>query len=168
MTLKTHFNHPDFADEQLNESIAAILEANQTGAMSSIAGDKAHINTAYFAYTSKLELFFVSLPSDTHSINITENNSVALSFWSESSTWSENLQGVQIFGTAEELGIGPKLVEGMKVFAARYPAVSAIIKNPGAFKDGVAVRMFRVQSERVKLLDEPRFGRRNYLDLTLQ
>lgn len=164
-TLKTTFGHANYSDQALNESLDHLLRENSLGAMASVRGTEAYVNTAYFVYTDELALYFLSQPTDTHSGNIVENHSVAVAIWGTPEHWGENLHGVQFFGTCEQLGFGTELVTAMRLFLQRFPAFKAVMKQPGEFADGVASRMYAVRVSSLKLLDEPRFGRRKYIEI---
>ena len=163
--INAQFNHPEYEDEAINTSLTHLLSNNSLCAMASISGNIAHINTAYFVYDSNLSLYFLSQPTDMHSANITQNSSVAIAIWSQSKQWGEDLQGVQLFGTCKQIGLGKQLISAMKLFLTRFPAFKAIMKHPGEFADGVPSRMYAVEVSSLKLLDEPQFGRRNYIEL---
>lgn len=165
--IKVQFGHDSISDGELNASLSDLLMANEVGALASTKGDQAHINTAYFVYSSAMQLYFLSQPTDVHTGNIAANPSVAVAIWSTPEKWGENLQGIQIFGRCEELRLGSEMISAMALFVKRFPAFKSIMKRPGEFRDGVSSRMFVVRPNRARLLDEPRFGRRNYVELSL-
>ena len=166
--LDVKFGHAELGDEELCRSIEDIIRESNLGAMSSVKGNEAHVNTAYFVCSRTLDLYFLSQARDQHSQNIKDNPSVAVAFWKTPDTWSENLQGVQIFGTCTQLPLGPKAVHAMSLFVTRFPAFRTIVGRPGEFAEGITSRMYRVKPERLRLLDEPSFGRRNYIDLDVR
>lgn len=166
--LNLSFGHPQYGDADLNESISGVLDANELAAISTVRdGANSHIHTAYFAYGDNLEIYFISPLTDQHSVNIGANASVAMAIWNKTERWGESLQGVQIYGKAEVLGFGLNLVKGMTCYLKRFNAFAGIIKHPGEFAEGISSRMFVIRPSSIKLLDEPRFGRRNYIVLNL-
>jgi uncharacterized protein YhbP (UPF0306 family) len=163
MNLALTFAHERYSDQALNESIAAILTENNLGAMASVRGAEAYINTAYFVYSDDLSLYFLSQRGDTHSGNVDSNPSVAVAVWAATPRWGEDLRGLQLFGECEMLSFGTELIKGMQLFARQFPAFSSLVKHPGEFAEGVTSRMYRIRVSALKLIDEPRFGRRNYI-----
>lgn len=166
--LTLSFGHPDYDDSTLSESIGSLLSSNHLGAMASIRdGSTSHINTAYFVHDSHLTLYFLSQPSDQHSANISQCDSVAVAIWATPERWGESLHGVQLFGRCEMLGTGTELAKAMGLFLATFSSFASIIRHPGQFIEGVTSRMYAVRPMSLKLIDEPRFGRRNYIVLDL-
>jgi nitroimidazol reductase NimA-like FMN-containing flavoprotein (pyridoxamine 5'-phosphate oxidase superfamily) len=161
--LQVVLNHPKYPNSELTDSISAILSANELCAIATVMGGGSYIHTAYYAYSSNLEFYYLSQPSDQHSQNIEQNESVAIAVWNKPDKWSENLQGVQVFGRCKEVGPGRDLVEGMKLFLQQFHDFSKVMKSPGRFMDGITLRMYMVRPRSLKLIDEPRFGRRNFI-----
>jgi hypothetical protein len=50
---------------------------------------RAHINTAYFAYSNEPELFFCSYPDSIHSKNLFKNSSMAMTVFESAQTWGK-------------------------------------------------------------------------------
>lgn len=167
MTLKIALEHPSRSDAELAESIVGILNANELCAVATVSGTESYIHTAYFAYSQHLDLYFLSQPSDRHVTNILDNPTAAVAVWNPTQAWGRDLQGLQMFGRAEKLGAGLELVTAMGLLMGRFHGFSEIMKSPGEFVEGVTSRVFVVRSTRVKILDEPRFGRRNYIEVDI-
>jgi uncharacterized protein len=166
--LKSAFHHPQYADSDLRKSISQILDVHELCAIATLnEGSTSHIHTAYFAYDEHMDIYFISPLTDQHSINISKNASVAVAVWNPTRQWGESLQGLQIYGKAEVLGVGMNLVRGMTLYLKRFKDFSSIIKHPGEFAQGISSRMYVIRPTSLKLLDEPRFGRRNYIELTV-
>ncbi len=164
--LRVKFGDNKYADQELQDSICCILDASELCAMATIDQGTSHIHTAYFVYNELLEIFFLSQQKDRHIQNIMINPSISVAIWNSTTDWGENLQGIQIFGSCRQLNSATDLINGMGLYLKRFPAFSTIIKHPGEFADGIASRLYVVKSRKIKLLDEPRFGRRNYLTLS--
>jgi len=160
--------HPSFPSNDLCESVASILDENDSGAMSTLRGNKAYINTAFFTYSSDLHLYFLSRLYDEHSKNIEQNHSTAVAIWSIPEVWGTDLRGVQLFGTSELVPFS-KLIEPLRIYNQRFPLFSNTVKHPEDFNKGVTEsRIYVLKVDSLKLLDEPRFGRRNYLTLEVK
>lgn len=167
-TLKVRFDHAEYSDVELAQSVECILDDNELSAMATVRDDESHIHTAFFVYDELLNIYFLSQPGDIHSVNVQKNSSIAVAVWGESEEWGEDLVGVQIFGTCEEVPfLSKESVKAMKMFIQRFPAFKQIVKHPGEFKTGVASRVYVARSEWLKVLDEPRFGRRNYITVNV-
>jgi len=79
------FKHKKHSDKKLNESIIDILENNKLLSLSTVTPNgKAHINTAYFAFDKKLNLYIITDPKSNHCKNLQKNNSVAASIFKSS------------------------------------------------------------------------------------
>ena len=167
--LNVCFQNDEYSDEELTESIESILEANELSAMATVRNGESHIHTAYFVYSESLEIYFLSQPTDMHTANIKENHSIAVAIWNNSDEWGEHLQGLQVFGICEEIPfLGKESVKAMRLFFQRFPAFKQIMKHPGEFKTGVTSRVYVVRPHWLKLLDEPRLGRRNYITVEIR
>jgi uncharacterized protein YhbP (UPF0306 family) len=167
--LKLEFHNARYTDDDLRDSISKILEINELCAIATLReGTSSHIHTAFFSYDENLDLYFISPTTDRHSINIRMNPSVAVAVWNKTDRWSEDLQGIQMFGRAEVLNPGLEMVRGMTCFLGRFRDFSSIITRPGEFAKGIASRIYVIRLNSLKLIDEPRFGRRNYIVLDIQ
>lgn len=163
--LKINLTTPDWPMESIHKSIETILDSNTLSAMSTSMNGSSYVHTAYFVYSENLDLYFISQPTDQHIKNIENNPSIAVAIWIDSGIWGENLQGIQIFGECKQVKPGIELVKAMKLFMGRFKAFSGIIKNPGEFSENVSSRMYVIRPKSIKLLDEPSYGRRNYLQI---
>ncbi len=163
------FNHPDYADQQLNKCIYDILEMNKLMSMATVDDkQKAHINTAYFAYNNQLHLYLITDPSSQHSKNVENNDSVALTiFNSHQEFWTE-LQGLQLFGRCMKTPI-LQVPNAFGCFLKRFPVFKEFVNNPkDMLKKSAEVRFYTIEVARIKLFDEPNFGEENYINLTVQ
>ena len=157
----------NFSQDDLLRSITHILESNTLLAMSSLSGLNSYINTAYYAYNNNLELFILTEQSTIHGQNIEQNPSIAAAIWMDSGKYGENLQGLQLFGVCEKVST-LKLFDALKQYNNRFPTFAQIIKHPEDFAKGVVKsRLYILKIDKIKLLDEPAFGRRNYISLTI-
>jgi uncharacterized protein YhbP (UPF0306 family) len=157
----------NYLQVDLLQSVNHILESNNLLAMSSLTGSQSYINTAYFSYNSKLELFILTEHTTIHAQNIEKNPSVAVAIWIDSATYGENLQGLQLFGSCEKVST-LKMIEALNNYNNRFPTFAQIIKHPADFAKGVVKsRLYVLKINKLKLIDEPTFGRRNYISLTI-
>ena len=126
-----------------------LLEQSKLCAIATVSpGERAHVNTAYFAWGPALEIVWLSAPDARHSRNIRANRSVAVAVYRSTQTWGRADHGIQLFGTARELrGRDARAAE--RLYAERFRAYSSDID---------AYRFYRLRPRRVKLFDEHALG----------
>ena len=127
-----------------------LLNASTLCAIATISpGGRAHINTAYFAWSRGLELVWLSEPHARHSRNLRTNPAVAVAVYDSSQSWGRPDRGIQLFGSAEEqAGVaGP---DAERLYAKRFPTFARA--SFGAY------RFYRFRVHRVKLFDERALG----------
>jgi hypothetical protein len=166
-TIKVAFGHPDHGDALLGESIGGILSRSELAALATARDGEPHVATVSYAFTRDLTLYFISAQTDVHSQDITANPSAAVAIWTTPEAWGKELQGIQLFGRCEVLGVGPEFLTAMRLYLARFPAFTALLKNPGEFKAGVHARMYAMRPTRLRLIDEAAFGHRTFFDLQI-
>jgi uncharacterized protein len=161
--LNVQFNHPAYRNRDLAESITDILDSNIILAMATVQNCEAYINSAHYAYNSRLELVIFTHPYSEHGKNLALNPSVAVTVSKRPEAWGMNLQGVQMFGTCalvEDAGLD----EAIQTYRSHFPAFSHLIQTAADFeRDITDMRLYRIQVEQVKLIDEHRFGHRNWI-----
>ena len=127
-----------------------LLEASTLCAIATVGpGGRAHINTAYFAWSRDLEIVWLSDPSARHSQNLRRNPSVAIAVYDSTQTWGQSDRGIQLFGTARETA-GRLTRVSERIYAARFPAYEG--PEFGAF------RLYRFRPRRIKVFDERALG----------
>lgn len=163
------FNHNDYEDNKLNESISDIVSKTNLLSMSTVRPNgTAHINTSFFSYDNKLNLYYISSPNTEHTTNILTNSSVAATiFNSNLQFWKDDMQGIQIFGNSCKTKM-IELPKATATFIRRFPVFASLVSNPEDFsKKAVEVRMYTIKPIRIKLFDETRFGEEVFIDLEL-
>lgn len=163
------FNHPDYSDQKLNQSIQEILDNNKLLSMATVDNEKkSHINTAYFAFNDKLNLFLITDPATKHAKNIEHNSSVAATvFDSHLGFWTE-MQGLQLFGTCYKTPF-VHLPNALSCFINRFPVFTELVKKPAdMLKKSIIVKFYTIEVKRIKLFDEPNFGEENFVNLTIE
>ena len=127
-----------------------LLDASTLCAIATVSSrGRAHINTAYFAWTPKLEIVWLSEPRAKHSRNVRANDSVAITVYDSTQHWGDPDRGIQLFGTAREV---KRSAAGAfeAVYAARFPAYKR--------SDPPAYRFYVLRPLRLKLFDENELG----------
>ena len=128
-SIATSFGHPDYADADLCASIGGVLERSELAALATERDGEPHVATVSYAYTKDMTLYFISAQADVHSQDLAANPSAAVAVWTTPETWGSNLQGLQLFGTCEELGVGAEFLAAMRLYLARFPAFTALLKT---------------------------------------
>ena len=124
-----------------------LLDASTLCAIATVAaGGRAHVNTAYFAWSDELELVWLSEPRALHSRNLETNRTVAIAVYDSRQVWGRPDRGIQLFGSARA-SAGRHAEE---VYAARFPA----------YRTGEldAYRFYLFRPRRVKLFHERALG----------
>lgn len=127
-----------------------LLDASTLCAIATVGRDgRAHVNTAYFAWTRLLEIVWLSDPDSRHSRNVAANGSAAVVVYDSHQRWGRPDRGIQLFGTASRAP-GRRIGEAERAYARRFPAYAAG-ELPG-------YGLYRFRPRRVKLLDERALG----------
>jgi hypothetical protein len=129
-----------------------LLNASTLCAIATVSADsRAHINTAYFAWSDRLEIIWLSDPGAEHSRNLARNGSAALSVYDSHQTWGRSDRGMQLFGTARALPAQSADAEHAgEVYASRFDGFS-----PPSF---AGYRLYLFRPTGVKLFDEQALG----------
>ena len=138
------------AEATLARIAQELLAKSTLCAIATVADDdSAYVNTAYFAFTRRLEIVWLSAPSANHSRNIRSRPGAAAAVYDSAQCWGGADRGLQLFGTAEEL---PADVAGdvLADYAARFPASRG--------RDMAGLRVYRLLPVRIKLFDETSLG----------
>jgi uncharacterized protein YhbP (UPF0306 family) len=130
--------------------LRSLLDASPLCAISTVAGTRAHVHTAYFAWSEDFQLAWISDPSATHSRNLRESSSAAMAVFDSHQTWGSSDRGVQLFGTAGELR-GRAAECAAEVYARRFRNY-----DTAELRD---YRLYGLRPRRVKLFDERELGR---------
>jgi uncharacterized protein YhbP (UPF0306 family) len=139
------------AAARLRTLAAALLDASPLCAIATVSPHgRAHVNTAYFAWSSEFELVWLSEPRATHSGNLRANASAAIAVYDSSQSWGKPDRGIQLFGSARE-SFGAAARQAERTYAERFPAYHDA--ELGAY------RFYRFRARRVKLFDEHTLGR---------
>jgi uncharacterized protein YhbP (UPF0306 family) len=138
------------ARRRIEESATALLDAVPLCAISTVSPrGTAHVNTAYFAWTSSFEIIWISSPNALHSRNIAARSTTAIAAYETRQHWGRPDRGIQLFGSSARLSEAAE-VEAERCYAKRFPAYTLAARGHYAF--------YRFQPRRLKLFDEATFG----------
>jgi uncharacterized protein YhbP (UPF0306 family) len=137
------------ASGRLRKLAGQLLDASTLCVIATISpGGRAHINTAYFAWSPRLDLVWLSDPHARHSSNVRTRRTVAVAVYDSHQTRGNPDRGIQLIGTAKEL-LGRTAGDAEKVYAERFPK----------YRDSVSgYRFYRFRPRRLKLFDERALG----------
>jgi uncharacterized protein YhbP (UPF0306 family) len=171
-TTNLKFNHPQHSDEALNKSISEILSANTLLSMASIRNTnetlESWICTAFYAFNSSIDLYILTPPDTQHVLNLKYSHSTAVTVFDSHQEPTKPKRGLQIFGEWERAE-GLKLVEGYRLYAARFVWLPDFIKQPEDFAKGIIQsKLFVIHPKVVKIFDEPAFGEEVWITLKVK
>jgi len=161
--LKIRFKHDKYQSERLVSSINQMLEANTLLSMATTCNSKSHINTAYYCYNPKMDLYILTYPSSIHGKNLTKNTSVAITIFDSKQKWDSSKKGLQLFGTCRPAR-GHELIEALSLYGRRFKGIKKWVKSIFDIKK-LDSRFYIIKIERVKLFDESNFGEENFITL---
>jgi uncharacterized protein YhbP (UPF0306 family) len=127
-----------------------LLNASTLCAISTVSVDgRAHINTAYFAWTASFDIVWLSAPQAHHSRNLRRRPSIAIAVYDSAQKWGGSDRGIQVFGTAREL-TGRSASDAERAYGRRFRSYS---------RDELsAYRLYRLRPLRLKLFHERELG----------
>ena len=124
-----------------------LLDAAPLCAIATVAPrGRAHVNTAYFAWSPDFEIVWLSAREARHSRNLDASASTAIAVFASNQTWGQPDRGIQLFGSAAEAAGD----DAEALYADRFPAYR--------HEDLGAYRFYRFRPSRLKLFDERELG----------
>ncbi|NNN17372.1 MAG: hypothetical protein HKL79_03290 [Thermoplasmata archaeon] len=162
-----------FAESAVRASLAHILAETSIASISTVTpGHRAHINTAFVAYTPDLEFYYISDPAAAHAQNLLRNPSMALTIFRSTQRWGGDDRGAQLFGTGRRVA-GAATKTARRVYARRFPRYAQYLRGrtpqDRLLADGLrTLAFFRFTPDRVQVLDEGRFGAATFANATVR
>ncbi|HZC28900.1 MAG TPA: pyridoxamine 5'-phosphate oxidase family protein [Gaiellaceae bacterium] len=137
------------ASARIRASLERLLEASTLCAIATVSGSRAHVNTAYFAWSPSFRVVWLSDADARHSRNLAANPSAAVAVFDSNQRWGHPDRGVQLFGRARELG-GAAQERAAELYTTRFPAYR---------EDALgAYRWYELRPRAAKVFDEPELG----------
>lgn len=128
-----------------------LLDASTLCAIATVSSDGgAHVNTAYFTWSNRLDLVWLSDPDAKHSRNLHERSTAAIAVYDSHQTWGSPDRGIQLFGTAGRTVNSAATHEAEVIYAARFPGYRAA--------DFAAYCFYRFRPHLLKVFDETSLG----------
>jgi uncharacterized protein YhbP (UPF0306 family) len=135
------------AAARMARTARSLLDASTLCAIATVGpGGRAHVHTAYFAWTPEFELVWMSEPRARHSRNIRANGAAAVAVYDSSQERGRPDRGIQLHGSAREA----KTAAADRAYANRFPDFRA--GELGAY------RFYSFRPRRLKLFDEEELG----------
>jgi uncharacterized protein YhbP (UPF0306 family) len=146
------------SEGQLRKSILRTLGENVLCSIATVTAEgRAHINAAYFCYSSELELYFLSHPASLHCRNLSANPSAGVTVFSSSQTWGGPDRGLQLFGTCCRAK-GAPAAKAERLYGERFPEYARWRANLNEDDAAREYHFYRLLTARLKALDEETFG----------
>jgi uncharacterized protein YhbP (UPF0306 family) len=127
-----------------------LLDASMLCAIATVSpGGRAHVNTAYFAYTRDFEIVWISEPRARHSLNLQSSTTASVAVFDSHQTWGGDDRGIQLFGSAAQ-EVGAAAAYAKRAYARRFPGYVP--------DENSAYFPYRLGPRRMKLFDETTLG----------
>ncbi|HYY90724.1 MAG TPA: pyridoxamine 5'-phosphate oxidase family protein [Candidatus Dormibacteraeota bacterium] len=150
----------DTSHDQVVRSLFRILRSTELCSLSTVTPEgNAHSAHVYFAYTPKLDLYFLSDPDSLHCKNLETNPSMSVSVFdsAQRNFVGPGDRGVALYGRCFETKKS-EAERAEEVYAKRFKPYGAWRASPGYDKEAQRLRFYRFAASRIKVLDEPVFG----------
>lgn len=152
-----------FSEPVVRRSVLRILRSCVLCSISTVAPPgRAHVNTAYFAFSPRMEVVFLSDPGSLHARNLARNPSAAIAVFDSRQTWGKPDRGIQMFGRCAQAE-GPRALDAERLYGGRFPEYRRILRG-ATLEDRASAsqlrtyRFYRFVPSTVKVLDEKVFG----------
>ncbi len=154
--LDTFLHNPQHSSERLWQSVQAILEETALCSLATVdARGGVHVNTAFFAWTPDLVLYFLSDPASQHGRNLAQTPAAAVTVFDSRQAWGAPHRGLQLAGAAGP--VPPAEVGAAEgVYRSRFRRYAEY--QASAQEVFMALRLYRFRAERLQILDEDAFG----------
>ena len=150
----------DLGEARVLRSLYEIMDATELCSLSTVIhGGAAHSAHVYFAYTPRLELYFLSDPDSVHCTNLGTNPSMAVSVYdsTQRNFVGPGDRGVALYGRCTE-SQGKEAHRAEEAYGNRFKPYASWRTGPGYDKEAQKWRFNRFVASRIKVFDEPKFG----------
>jgi uncharacterized protein YhbP (UPF0306 family) len=155
-------------DPRTRRALFAILKRNVLCAMSTVGPrGRAHVNTAYYAFSPDLAFYFYSYPTSRHAQNLEKSPSMAIAVYDSRQVWGREDKGLQFFGTCRPL-VGTRASGAARVYGRRFPGYTEWMKSMDRENRSHSIRPLQFEPERATLFDERVFGGGVFVDIPLR
>jgi len=127
-----------------------LLDASTLCAIATVSPrGRAHVNTAYFAWRSDLQLVWLSERRARHSQNLQASATTEVAVYDSRQTWGEPDSDIQLFGSAHVLQ-GRAAIDAARTYEERFSSYRPTDLTSYAF--------YAFRPHRIKLFDERSLG----------
>ena len=138
------------ARTRIERAAFGLLDASPLCAISTVSPrGAAHVSTAYFVWSPRLDIFWLSDPDARHSRNIRVRPATAIAVYDSHQEWGGPDRGIQLLGSTSQLQ-ATETAHAESLYAARFPRY--------ATSDLRAYRFYHFRTNRLTVFDEPEFG----------
>lgn len=146
----------DYDPGRVRTSIDDILGKNDLLTMATSREGNPHAATMFYAETGDLVLYVLTYPDSRHARHLQEDPSVALTVYSTDQKFTDEKQGLQLSGEAKLVEDG-ECGKALETYSEKFPGTEEFASDPSDVED-LESSFYRIEIERVKVFDEPRFG----------
>ncbi|MGH7848283.1 MAG: pyridoxamine 5'-phosphate oxidase family protein [Candidatus Binatia bacterium] len=150
---------------ELETQALAYMQSHNTMTLATCGGDIPWAATVFYV-NDGFSLYFFSAPESRHCQNLALNPRVAVTIQEDYHDWKK-IKGIQLEGTAREIGSVTEKAKAMAYYGSKYPDVIRVFTDPGSgpfYKAFLKVRFYCVIPQRVFYIDnEQGFGKRQEL-----
>lgn len=151
--------------DELSRQVLTYLETHTTLTLATVGPDGPWA-AALFYVSDALDLYWLSEPDTRHSLNVARDPRVAVTIQEDYRDWRV-IQGIQMEGTAAEVGPVAQAARPMALYVAKYPFLGDWRNPPPALAGALgAARVYRFTPSRVLFIDNTKgLGTRQELTL---
>lgn len=154
--LPLNVRHP--SERRVRSSVWSILEGTPLCALATVDSRKcAHSSHVYFAYSTELEIYFLSDPNSRHCRHLRSNPLIAVSVYDSRQRWGGPDRGLALHGVCREAR-GKSRGRAEEIYGNRFPAYRSWRRKVRPGDEATKWRFFRFVPGRIKVFDEPRLG----------
>ena len=167
--MNKQFTHPNYDSNKLQHSIIEVIQSVPLWSMATVNKDgTSHINTAYFCFDEDFNFYFLTPPTSRHSLNLLNNNSIAVTVFSTDQSWGGGpMQGIQIFGTAKLTDPDNETL-AYNTYGKRFAAFLEWMNSMTVEeKSKVESKFYCLTPTSLKLFDEKTFGEETFITINL-
>jgi len=152
--------------ESVQENVLSYMRRHNTMTLATCSGDKPWA-AAVFYVNLGFKLYFLSEETTRHSLNLTENELVAVTINEDYKNWKE-IKGVQLEGTVRVLEGKLETSRVMAAYLKKYPFVASLSNQSKFSKLMKCIKVYCVNPNTIWFLDNALgFSNRQKLELDI-
>ncbi len=151
--------------DELSRQVLTYLETHNTLTLATVGPGGPWAATLFYV-NDAFVLYWLSALDTRHSLNVARDPRVAVTIQEDYRDWRV-IQGIQMEGTAEHLGLITQAARPMELYAAKYPFLGDWRNPPPALAKALgAARVYRFTPSRALFIDNTKgLGTRQELEL---